>query len=162
MQLRPVINTGEIVANSALDSMTPAPSRARRIAFGRCDRCVARMLCGSCICSSPIPVPDPYSMRTSGLVEVGAFRINNLRRSPKVELYAWNPISAIPKPKSEQKKPRPDGMARARYYQSLLDSGEVETRAELARHLGVSRARVTQVLKRLDNGDDERQKFRTA
>ncbi|MCA9037719.1 MAG: MarR family transcriptional regulator [Planctomycetaceae bacterium] len=39
----------------------------------------------------------------------------------------------------------------ARYYQSLLDSGEVETRAELARYLGVSRARVTQVLRRLES-----------
>ena len=38
---------------------------------------------------------------------------------------------------------------RARYYQSLFDSGEVKTRAEVARYLGVSRARVTQVLKRL-------------
>ena len=38
-------------------------------------------------------------------------------------------------------------MERARYYQSLLDSGVAKTRAELARHLGVSRARVTQVLK---------------
>ena len=37
----------------------------------------------------------------------------------------------------------------ARYYQSLLDSGKFESRAALARHLGVSRARVTQVLKRL-------------
>ncbi len=35
------------------------------------------------------------------------------------------------------------------YYQSLLDSGEVKTRAELARFLGVSSARVTQVLNRL-------------
>jgi len=46
MQLGPVIKTGKIVVNSALDSMTPAPSRARKIALGRCARCVARMLCG--------------------------------------------------------------------------------------------------------------------
>jgi Mn-dependent DtxR family transcriptional regulator len=38
----------------------------------------------------------------------------------------------------------------ARYYLSLLDSGRFENRAALARHLGVSRARVTQVLKRLN------------
>ena len=43
----------------------------------------------------------------------------------------------------------------ARHYQSLLDSGEVSTRAELARHFGVSRARVTQVLKRLARADDQ-------
>lgn len=32
-------------------------------------------------------LPDPYAMRTSGLVEVGAFRINNIRRLPKIEIY---------------------------------------------------------------------------
>jgi hypothetical protein len=37
----------------------------------------------------------------------------------------------------------------AHYYQSLLDSGKFESRAALARYLGVSRARVTQVLRRL-------------
>ena len=44
--------------------------------------------------------------------------------------------------------PPQDGLEKARYYQSLLDSGEVETRAELARFLGVSRARVPQVVNR--------------
>ncbi len=45
-------------------------------------------------------------------------------------------------------------MGLARFYQSLLDSGIVESRAALARHLGVSRARVTQVLRRLKPGGD--------
>lgn len=67
---------------------------------------------------------------------------------PKVEFYPWNPISAVPETKCEDKKPRLDHMERARYYQ-LLAAGEVETRAELARLLGVNRARVTQVLNRL-------------
>lgn len=48
-----------------------------------------------------------------------------------------------------------DRMRLARHYQSLLDSAQVETRAELPRHLGVSRARVTQVLKRLKVGEDD-------
>jgi hypothetical protein len=100
-------------------------------------------------------LPDPYSMRTSGLVEVGAFRINNLRRAPKVEFYPWNQVSAIPKPPRAPQKPRRDPMRLARYYQSLLDSGKFESRAALARHLGVSRARVTQVLRRLQNGEDD-------
>jgi hypothetical protein len=34
-------------------------------------------------------------------------------------------------------------------YQSRLDFGSVQTSAELARFLGLSRARVTQILKRL-------------
>ncbi len=88
-------------------------------------------------------------MRTSGLVEVGAYCINNLRRSPKVEFYAWKPISGIPKPETARRKPKPDRMRLPVYYQSLLDSGEVKTRTELARFLGVSSARVTQVLNRL-------------
>ncbi|MFI4851974.1 MAG: hypothetical protein ACIAZJ_22950 [Gimesia chilikensis] len=46
-------------------------------------------------------------------------------------------------------------MRLAFYYQSMLDSGEVSTRAELARHLGVSRARVTQVLNRLKPSQDD-------
>lgn len=96
-----------------------------------------------------------HTLCEHGLIELGAFRINNLRRSPKIEFYPWNTISAIPKPKCEQKKRRPDGLERARYYQSLLDSGVVQTRAELARHLGVSRARVTQVLRRLERPKDD-------
>lgn len=85
-----------------------------------------------------------------GLVELGAFRINSLRRSPKVVFYPWKPISAIPKPQRKVRKPKPDRMRLAREYQAILDSGVVRTRAELARHLGVSRARVTQVLRRLE------------
>lgn len=42
-----------------------------------------------------------------------------------------------------------DPLAIARFYQGLLESGVVENRAGLARYLGVSRARVTQVLRRL-------------
>jgi len=50
------------------------------------------------------------------------------------------------------KEPR-DPVKLARYYQSFLDSGQFENRAALARHLGVSRARVTQVLRRLDSAN---------
>ena len=101
-------------------------------------------------------------MRTSGLVEVGAYRINNLRRFPKVEFHCWKPISGIPTPQKPPKKPKPDRMRLPLYYQSLLDSGEVKTRAELARYLGVSRARVTQVLKRLDDSASDVEKSNTA
>lgn len=94
-------------------------------------------------------------MRTSGLVEVGAFRINKLRRTATVEFYCWKPISGIPVPKIRPKKPKRDRMKLPLYYQSLLDSGEVKSRAELARYVGVSRARVTRVLRRLD---DEQEK----
>ena len=43
-----------------------------------------------------------------------------------------------------------DPLALAKFYKGLLDSGTVENRAALARYLGVSRSRVTQVLRRLE------------
>ncbi|MFN4261608.1 MAG: hypothetical protein ACK4RK_20175 [Gemmataceae bacterium] len=56
-------------------------------------------------------------------------------------------------PEKAESKPEPkqtrDPLKLARHYQALLDSGKFENRAALARHLGVSRARVTQVLGRL-------------
>jgi hypothetical protein len=64
-------------------------------------------------------------------------------------MIPWNGSSG-PEP---QVSPPPiesrDPLKLACYYQSLLDSGQFETRAALARYLGVSRARVTQVLRRL-------------
>ena len=68
---------------------------------------------------------------------------------PHVEMFKWNSISDRIQAESESAAPKRDRMRLAYYYQSLLDSGEISTRAELARFLGVSRARVTQVLKRL-------------
>ena len=65
-------------------------------------------------------------------------------------MFKWNSISDQIRAETESEKPKRDRMRLARYYQSLLDSDAVNTRAELARYLGVSRARVTQVLKRLD------------
>ena len=69
-----------------------------------------------------------------------------------MSLYPWIAPDAILNPPTRPTKGqrvKPDPIARARYYQALLDSGDVESRADLARHLGVSRARVTQVLRRL-------------
>ena len=42
-----------------------------------------------------------------------------------------------------------DGLILAKKYAELLGSGAFKTKAELARYLGVSRARVSQVLRRL-------------
>jgi hypothetical protein len=51
----------------------------------------------------------------------------------------------VPPPPKESRDP----LKLARYYQSLLESGKFKNRASLAHYLGVSRARVTQVLQRL-------------
>ena len=56
-------------------------------------------------------------------------------------MFKWNSILDQIRAESESARPKRDRMGLAYYYQSLLDSGEVSTRAELARFLGVSRAR---------------------
>ena len=84
-----------------------------------------------------------------GFVEIGNFRTKRLRRLPHIEMFKWNSILDQTRLESEVRRRRRDRMRLARHYQSLLDSEVVTTRAELARFLGVSRARVTQVLKRL-------------
>jgi hypothetical protein len=87
------------------------------------------------------------------LIEQGYYALNKLRQTPVIRLQPWNPI---PTPKSTTKpKRKRDRMRLARYYQALLESGKFESRAALARHLGVSRARVTQVLNRLKTVGEE-------
>ena len=71
---------------------------------------------------------------------------------PSIEMFKWNSISDRIRTESESAKPKRDRFRLALQYQEILDSGVVETRADLARHLGVSRARVTQVLHRLKTG----------
>jgi len=90
------------------------------------------------------------------LVDQGAWRLKRLRQKPKVVLTPWEGLgdaqsAAVGPPDGTPTltPPRGDALAMARFYQSLLASGKFETRAALARHLGVSRARVTQVLRRL-------------
>ncbi|HJZ92244.1 MAG TPA: helix-turn-helix domain-containing protein [Gemmataceae bacterium] len=64
-------------------------------------------------------------------------------------MFLWDaPFPGKPEPKPATKEPR-DPLKLARYYQSPLDSGQFENRAALARYLGVSRATVSQVLRRL-------------
>jgi hypothetical protein len=64
-------------------------------------------------------------------------------------MFPWDAnFPGKPEPRPAPKERR-DPLKLARYYQSLLDSGNFENRAALARYLGVSRARVTQVLRRL-------------
>jgi hypothetical protein len=90
------------------------------------------------------------SQLDSCFVERGAFQIKRLHRRADIAFFPWNGCSS-PDPKAEAApKKKRDPLKLASYYQSLLDSGQFENRAALARYLGVSRARVTQVLKRLN------------
>lgn len=67
-------------------------------------------------------------------MELGAFAVNRLRRAPVITLTAWNSPKVAPEPQ----QPKIDPLRIARYYQSLLDSGKFESRAALARFLGVT------------------------
>ena len=73
-------------------------------------------------------------------------------------MFKSNAITDQIKTESQSEKPKRDRRRLAYYYQSLLDFGEVTTRAELARHIGVRWARVTQVLNRLDEPNEDQSK----
>lgn len=83
-------------------------------------------------------------------VETGTFQI--ARTAGGSVVFLLPDTSADPRSPSQ---PHPDERSsradqRARELQALLDRGEVKTRAEIANRLGVSRARVTQILGRLN------------
>ena len=90
------------------------------------------------------------SQLDSCFVERGTLQINRLRRAAVIALLPWNAASDAKSEPEPTAKERRDPLSLARYYQSLMDSGKFESRAALARYLGVSRSRVTQVLRRLN------------
>jgi hypothetical protein len=97
-----------------------------------------------------ITAPRDDRSANQPFIEVGAWRIRKLRRGAKrITLFPWTAVEAIPASSTAKPVTKRDPLALARYYQSLLDNKTVNSRAELARYLGVSPARVTQVLRRL-------------
>jgi hypothetical protein len=90
-----------------------------------------------------------------GFVELGSYALSRLRRKPTFEFFAWNTPQRDQKAGNDSKRPARDPLRLARYYQSLLDGRKFESRAALSRFLGVSRARVTQVLNRLRTSTSE-------
>jgi len=104
----------------------------------------------------PLGSPDrsECSPRRSQLeprfVECGTLRIRRLHRAAVIEVIPWNGSGEPDPMDSAAAREARDPLKLAHYYQSLLDSGRFENRAALARYLGVSRARVTHVLKSLD------------
>ncbi len=90
------------------------------------------------------------------LVEVGTWEIKRLRRKQVIKFYPWIATQELQEPNKKPKRVNRDPLALAHYYQSILDSGIVKTRAELSRYLGVSRARVTQVLNRITSKTEQR------
>ena len=67
-------------------------------------------------------------------------------------IFSLNPV--VKNTKSHQKtrsQLKLEAIERARQWKSLIGTNGFKTRADLARYLGISRARITQVLQRLSN-----------
>ena len=127
------------VAGKAGNAKTP-----RAAAFG-----VSHKPEGGVCAQTPDEARQGIHCANHQFVEVGAWQISRLRRKFILEWYPWNPLETpLPIPAPPQSVNR-DPLAKARFYQSLLDSGVVPNRAALARYLGTSRANITQVLNRL-------------
>ena len=94
--------------------------------------------------------PQVIHLENRCLVDQGAWQIKRLRRGQVVELTPWRSLDSLNSPVSEPLFVKRDPLSQARLYQSLLDSGLAKNRADVARYFGVSRARVTQVLQRLE------------
>jgi hypothetical protein len=77
-------------------------------------------------------------------------QVNRLRRAAVIALLPWDATADSRREPQPAPKERRDPLKLARYYRSLMDSGKFESRAALARYPGISRARVTQVLLRLN------------
>lgn len=102
----------------------------------------------------PQIVAPPHVPVTNRLtVEIGAWYFKHLRQSRTILTLPWKGLKSALKSAAKPQVLRADPKARARKLQAMLDAGEVKNRAELARRLGLSRARVTQILSRihLDN-----------
>lgn len=94
-------------------------------------------------------VPRPGHSNSRDFVEVGTWRIGRLRPQPHFDFHPWGTPDYLPIWHRKRGSVNRDPLELARFYNSLLETPVVESRAGLARYLGVSRARVTQVLRRL-------------
>ena len=114
-------------------------------------------------CLSP-KLPGPYTQRICvpeywPANNLETERINHsatlnftfyMHRRRQSVIFALNPTPNPQKPPCKPKTQiKADGIQRAIQWQALIGTNGIETKADLARYLGVSRARVTQVLKRL-------------
>lgn len=61
-------------------------------------------------------------------------------------MYPWTPVETLVEVPTKAFRVKGDPEARAQRLQAMLDAGVVRNRAHLASVLGVSRARVTQIL----------------
>ena len=91
----------------------------------------------------PVASYETESMNCTAALSF-AFYISRRQQSLIFSLYA--PSEAQKQPCKSRLQIREAANQRAMQWQKLIDTDGINTRADLARHLGISRARVTQVL----------------
>ncbi len=87
-------------------------------------------------------------------IEIGAWKYRHLQKRRVITTYPWTPLEVIAKQAEPAASVKSNPLERARRLQTMLDQGVAKNRADLARLLGVSRARVTQILHSLSVSDD--------
>ena len=73
-----------------------------------------------------------------------------MHRKRQSTIFALNPTPKAQKqPCKSRSQIKAEAIQRAVEWQNLIGTNGIESKADLAKHLGISRARVTQVLNRL-------------
>jgi len=73
-----------------------------------------------------------------------------VHRKRQSVIFALNPPFKTQQPRSKSRAQiKAEGIQKAVDWQALIGTNGIESKADLARYLGVARARVTQVLRRL-------------
>jgi hypothetical protein len=109
-------------------------------------------------------LPGPYTQRicVDGYWPVNTLETERINHSAAIKfafythrrhqsvIFSINPASRSRKrPKKSRDEIKMRGLQLAEQWQALIGTNGVESKADLARYLGISRARVTRVLKRL-------------
>ena len=93
--------------------------------------------------------PRRSRIRTCAIIDAWG-DLDSRRNAAEFVLHYGSPPAVAPEPiESAAPCPRESPEERALRFQQMLESGEITTRADLARRLGVARSYVTQVLRHL-------------
>ena len=82
-------------------------------------------------------------------IETGAWKASYLHQTRELDIHPWKALSDLPETHDLHPGVKVCPIERAKLLQALIDSGQVKNRSELATRLGISRARITQILRRL-------------
>lgn len=96
--------------------------------------------------SGVVEAPPNAHQANQYFIETGAWQYKHLRQRRIIEFHPWTPLEALTPADKASRTVKGSKIERAREFQAMLDAGVVRNRAELARRLGLSRARITQIM----------------